>query len=223
MTEIEIDDITQQLIRSAAHALRGARLAVDRHRQRTGRQRDEARRDREHRLRLFETQLRTTVLQRRLATKEGNDQLAAELTSIERDHRTDDLVARWAAAEAHRAHDPELADAWTARLREAGINPQRARAHADELMGEPVDYTDMSKEQQLATDYTDMASDFADQRAQAIGDPTHPAQLDDGAETARLIGLAHPADHRVSPVSAATQIPPASPHPTVDLDRVPQL
>ena len=211
----EIDEMTQQLNRSAVHALRAARLAVDRYRQRTSRQRDEARREREHRLRVFETKLRTTVLQRQLAAKEGNDRLAAELTDIERDQRTGELIARWAASEAHRAGDPQLADAWTARLREAGIDPERVRAQADELVGEPVDYTDLTGTQQLAADHADMTSDFAERHAQT---PVENTGLDEGAETARLIDTAHPADVPVGSVSTTAQALP-TPH-VVDLEHV---
>ncbi len=219
----EIDEITQQLTRSAAHTLRAARLAVDRHRQRTGRQRDEDRREREHRLRVFETQLRTTVLQRQLAAKQGNDQIAAELAAVERDQKAGELRARWAAAEAYRDTDPALADAWAARLREAGIDPENARALADEFAGEPIDYFDVSDEQQLAVDHVEMAFDLAEPHTPASANSIGRATgVDDGAEAARLIDIAHPSDQPVGPISVSHQVPAASTQ-ALDLEHVAQL
>ncbi|MBF6064695.1 hypothetical protein IU500_24670 [Nocardia terpenica] len=208
----EIDDITQQLTQSAAHALRAAQHAVERHRQRTTREREEARRESEHRLRVFETQLRTAILQQREAAREGNALLATELKEIEHQQRTDELIARWAAAEAHRDTDPGQADAWTARLREAGISPDVARARADEFAQEPWDNDEAFEVERLAADYTDKATDFADQRAHIATEiPDRSVDVEDGAETTRLIGIAQPADRSIGPAnSGPTQVPPAS-------------
>jgi len=209
----EIDDITQQLTRSAGHALHAARQAIDQHRQRNTRQRDEARREREHRLRVFETQLRTATLQRREAARQGNTQLAEELSEIDDQQRTDELIARWAAAEACRDADPAHADAWTARLREAGIDPEIARARADEIDQQPSEFdNDPDDIEQLATDYTEAAADLTDQYAPAeVHKPAHATEVDDGAETARLIGIAQPAGRAVGSVGTAPiQLTPAT-------------
>ncbi len=234
----EIDDITQQLARAAGQALQAARVAKDRGNQRSLREREEARREREHRLRMFEEQMRATILQRRLAGREGNQQLVDDLAEIEHQQRTRELISRWAAAEAHREADPGLADAWTARLREAGIDHDTARAYADELGSDPKDPDaarhdkdeldsgpqnpdDLLDSEQLAVDYTDMATDFSDAR---MGTPSgrDTAATSDGAEAARLIDIAHPQTHSIGPVKASP-IPINVPGPMLDLEHVSQL
>lgn len=216
----EIDDITMQLARAAGRALHAARSAVERSRQHTAQQREELRREREHRMRALENQLRTTILERRLADREGNRQLVAELAEIEGQQRTDELIAQWAAAEAMRATEPDVADAWTTRLEEAGIDPEVARARADELAYHPWEVGEMSENERLAADFADMATDIAENRGAT-------EEVDDivgheGAETERLINLAHPDTYSIGP-AATPPITITPPGQAVDLEHVPQL
>jgi len=217
----EIDDITQQLTRSAGRALQAARAALERSRQRSSREREEVRREREHRLRMFEEQLRTTVLQRRLAVRGGNQEIADDLTEIEQQQRTQELISRWAAAEAQRANDSGLADAWTARLREAGIDPEAARTYAAEPGSGSHDPDYLIDSEQMAVDYAGMTADLADTRAAAQGG-NDAAATDEGTEAARLINIAHPQPHRIGPVKPAP-IPIDLPGQALDLEHVSQL
>ncbi|MGW4356839.1 hypothetical protein ACWELJ_32625, partial [Nocardia sp. NPDC004582] len=45
----------------------------------------------------------------------------------------EETIARWAAAEASREHAAEVADAWAARMRAEGIDPEEVRTAAEQI------------------------------------------------------------------------------------------
>lgn len=100
------------LIQSAAHALIAARRAL---------------RARLERQRLAAGQRRAA------ATQAANQQPAQQNQPAAQHSRREEMIARWAAAEATREHANEVADAWAARMRAEGIDPEEVRQAADKI------------------------------------------------------------------------------------------
>ena len=87
-------------------------------------------------------------------------------------YRVEAMAARWAAADAQRARDPQTAAAWDERVRDAGIDPTRIIATPLEPLAGGVDTgldRDLSGDptselvtEHLSEVYTDQAADLVD-------------------------------------------------------------
>ncbi|WP_280439884.1 hypothetical protein [Nocardia cyriacigeorgica] len=146
---------------AAALALRAARNAVQQwastYEENTRRI---ARYERALRIAAFDRMLTVIEQRRQMAIRDGDDRLANELDLIKRQKLTEDLVGRWAAAEANRHCDADLADAWSTRLDGAGITPRVALTIAERIdhtlpLGPPIEV------ETLAIDYAEMAMDLS--------------------------------------------------------------
>lgn len=117
------------IVQAAARALIAARRAAQRHTQQA-----EARA-----ARLAQEATRSY---QRAQTEQAKTQQAQNTTNRERAQRNKDvtqqherevLIARWAAAEAAREQANAAAEAWSERMREAGIDPDQVKAAAAEI------------------------------------------------------------------------------------------
>ena len=117
------------IVQAAARALIAARRAAQRHTQQA-----EARA-----ARLAQAAARS---HQRAQTEHAKTQQAQNTTNRERaqqnkevtqQHEREVLIARWAAAEAAREQANAVAEAWSERMREAGIDPDQVKATAAEI------------------------------------------------------------------------------------------
>ncbi|ATL72482.1 hypothetical protein [Nocardia terpenica] len=171
------------IVQAAARALIAARRAVQRHiRQQEARAEALARAAHRHTQR--SNQARATVDRERA---QRNKEVTAQ-------HEREALIARWAAAEAAREHAADVADAWSERLREAGIDPEQVKTAAAEIDAAGVAAPDPAAAHTAAVQAADLVQDvvveqlaeeFVEQQltaaeaAAALADPGPDAEVGD--------------------------------------------
>ncbi|MGW6728753.1 DNA translocase FtsK [Nocardia sp. NPDC055029] len=155
----QIVDENIALIQAGARALVAARRAYLRHAREA-----EARAERV-RQRYAEQQSPSEQQQARAEAR----QRAQQNKAVSQLNEKEALLARWAAAEAARGEAERVADAWSERMRDAGIDPEQVKAEADRMEAAAAADPDGAKsaatdeEQNLVAEQ--LAEEFVDQQA----------------------------------------------------------
>ncbi|MGV9638109.1 hypothetical protein ACWDO0_28365 [Nocardia rhamnosiphila] len=179
MQPTEDEQIVQDhmmLVQAAARALVAARRAVAR---RTGipiRVVDRSR------PRAEQAQQIRELAENNRARAQSNKQAAQQ-------HDREALIARWAAAEAAREHAAYIAEAWSDRMREAGIDPAEVKATADKIEADASANPDSGSAEAAAGKASEQATDMVtEQLAEEFADQ----QLSEAAVAAAAAAMSEP-------------------------------
>lgn len=136
------------IVQAAARALIAARRAAQRHTQQA-----EARAARlAHEAARSHQRAQTEQAKTQQAQNTTHRERAQRNKDVTQQHEREVLIARWAAAEAAREQANAVAEAWSERMREAGIDPDQVKATAAEIEAAAEPQTENSAEVVAAAD-----------------------------------------------------------------------
>ncbi|WP_029930338.1 hypothetical protein [Nocardia otitidiscaviarum] len=160
MSPTIIDGVALDPTYAAGAALRAAQAALDHYRTRSynpaGWDDEESARVAMERITAFDA--RVQLFAPHLRNSMSDEELELYRSNMEPQWQQQELIAHWAAAEANRDNDPELADRRAAQVSAAGIDVDRARATADQHQESVWPPTMWTRMEQLAADYTEITA-----------------------------------------------------------------